>query len=561
MAEPSTFDVERLYGRRNDERWNRVAVGDILERLTWSEPDKVAILAAPDAVADPRYATVTYRRADELANRLANFLLGHGLERGDRVAMLCENSVEACLTKFAVAKAGLVAVPVNPMMADDMTDHVLRLTGARVAVVDADLWGTRGPVLAAAGVRPLATVRGDRPGPEGVPEFHHAVTAADAAEPEVRIHGDDIWEVLPTSGTTSMPKAVMISHSYSYHAAAGHALSYTRGLPRESDLRMCAFLPMIYHIGDHVFMLSTFLAGGSMVLGRRPQSAAVAAAITRERATALWAGAPQFLSDLVREVEAHPDRYDLGSVEVITFGWAAIDPALADRLTALCGGRLELVGIFGQTEAIACHRFWPGRWPELHRRTAPQTNYVGIPAPLLGSTVADELGEPLWDRPGALGEAVYRSPAMFSGYYRDEAATREALRDGWFHSGDMCAYGEDGLRVMVDRYKDVVKSGGENVSSIRVESVLYQHPSVGRAAVVGVPDEKWGEAVTAVVVPADGQMVDEDALIAFCRGRLAGYETPKRVVVTDELPATVGGKVLKYKLRRQLSASGTTTPG
>ena len=263
----------------------------------------------------------------------------------------------------------------------------------------------------------------------------------------------------------------------------------------------------------------------------------------------------------MREVEAHPDRYDLGSVEVITFGWAAIDPALADRLTELCGGRLELVGIFGQTEAIACHRFWPNRWPELHRRTAPQTNYVGIPAPLLGSTVVDELGEPLRDRPGALGEAVYRSPAMFSGYYRDEAATREALRDGWFRSGDMCAYGEDGLRVMVDRYKDVVKSGGENVSSIRVESVLCQHPSVGRAAVVGVPDEKWGEAVTAVVVPADGQIVDEDDLIAFCRGRLAGYETPKRVVVTDELPATVGGKVLKYKLRRQLSASGTTTPG
>jgi acyl-CoA synthetase (AMP-forming)/AMP-acid ligase II len=141
---------------------------------------------------------------------------------------------------------------------------------------------------------------------------------------------------------------------------------------------------------------------------------------------------------------------------------------------------------------------------------------------------------------------------MTAGYYRDEPATRAAFRDGWFHSGDMCTYGEGGLRVMVDRYKDVVKSGGENVSSIRVESVLVQHPSVLRAAVVGIPDERWGEAVTAVVVPADGQQVDEQVLVAFCRERLAGYETPKRVVVLDELPTTVGGKVLKYRLRERL---------
>jgi acyl-coenzyme A synthetase/AMP-(fatty) acid ligase len=253
-----SFDVETLYGRRADERWNRMAVGDILERMTWSDPDKVAIIAAPDAVADPRYARISYRQANQTANQLANALLSWGLDRGDRVAMLCENSGEAYLTKIAIAKAGLVAVPVNTMMADDMVADVLDRVGARTAVVDADLWPAREPIFAAAGIRPMAVIRGREPGPAGVPEFGDVVAASPAGEPDVRIHGDDIWEILLTSGTTSMPKAVMISHTYSYTAAMSHALSYSRSLPVESDLRICSFLPVIYHIGDRAYVLSAF---------------------------------------------------------------------------------------------------------------------------------------------------------------------------------------------------------------------------------------------------------------------------------------------------------------
>ncbi|GAA3239884.1 long-chain fatty acid--CoA ligase [Pseudonocardia petroleophila] len=547
------IDVENLVGRRNDNRWDRTAVGDILERLAWSLPDEDAIVATPDAVADPRYARVTYRQADRIANRVANALLARGLARGDRVAMLCENSVEAYLTKIGIAKAGLVAVPINTMMADDMVEHMLRHVEARVAVVDADRWVDRGAPFVAAGVEPAAAVRGTVAPPEGAVDFHDWISGVADTEPDVRIHGDDIWEILPTSGTTSLPKAVMISHSYSYAAASSHALSYSRGLDVESDLRLCTYLPVVFHIGDHAFVLSVFLSGGTVLLGRRPSGAAVAATVTQERATCLWGGSPQFLGDVARAATADPDGVDLSSLAVVVYGWAAMDPALSTSLTELCGGTLHFVAIFGQTEAIACHRWWPTRRPELHARTAPATNYVGVPTPLLGSTVVDAEGRSLHDRPGEAGEAVYRSPAMTSGYYRDETATRDAFRDGWFHSGDMCTYGEDGLRIMVDRYKDVVKSGGENVSSIRVESVLVQHPAVGRAAVVGVPDERWGEAVVGVVVPTGS--LDEQEVIAFCRERLAGYETPKRIVVVDDLPATVGGKVLKYRLRAELAGS------
>ena len=138
---------------------------------------------------------------------------------------------------------------------------------------------------------------------------------------------------------------------------------------------------------------------------------------------------------------------------------------------------------------------------------------------------------------------------MMSGYYRDEAATRQAFRYGWFHSGDSCAYDDDGLRVMLDRYKDIIKTGGENVSSLRVEAVLAQHPDIGKAVVIGLPHDHWGEAVTAVVVPLPGTSPEPAEIIAFSRKTLAGYEAPKDVIFVDDLPETVGGKVLKYKLR------------
>ncbi|MDN5939081.1 MAG: AMP-binding protein [Salinisphaera sp.] len=550
----SQMDVETLLGRRNTDRWNRVAVGDMLERCAGSEPHKIALVATPEAVADGRYARVTYAQANDIATRVANGLLAQGLARGDRVAMLVENSVEAYLAKMGIAKAGLVAAPINTMLAPDVVRYALEHVGARVAIVDSGLWDSGGEGFRAAGVTPLVAIGGREEAlPDGAAGFADFIAAQDTAEPEVQIHGDDIWQILMTSGTTSMPKAVMISHTYSYFAAYGFAVSASRGVAVESDLCMFSFLPVVYHIGDHAYLLSTFLVGGTIVLGRGFDARAAGETVTREKVTTLWAGSPQFLTAIAAAAEASGGAVDLSSLEVIIYGWAALSPALVAQVRQLCGGRVEFVGIFGQTEAIACHRFWPNRWPELHGRTAPGTNYVGTPAPNLATILLDESGALIPpENTGADGEAVYRSPAMMSGYYRDADATRAAFEHGWFHSGDLCRYGEGGLRIMVDRYKDVVKSGGENVSSIRVESVLHEHPAVARAAVVGVPDERWGEAVTAVVIPAAEKTPEEAELIAFCRERLAGYETPKKIVFVDELPTTVGSKILKYRLREQL---------
>jgi acyl-CoA synthetase (AMP-forming)/AMP-acid ligase II len=546
------IDVTSLYNRRADNRWDRVCVGDILERLTWSRPDQIALTGWPGAFGEPRFERLTYREANDVVNQFANGLLASGLTRGDRVLLICENSVEAYLAKLGCAKAGLVAVPVNPSLAGDVLAHIIRLTEPRFTIVDAELWPRVEDAVTAAGLRPDVTVviGGGVAGCSAA--FGEFTAAQTAGEPDVTVHGDDIWEILFTSGTTALPKGVMLSHTYAHMGAYAFALSLTRGLRVEADLRLASFLPVIYHVADQALSLPAFLAGGSMLIGRKPAAEAMARAIDRERITALWGGSPQLVKALAGALSASPSL-DASCLHVLVYGWGAVEPEVLASLRERCASDFLLVGIFGQTEAISCHRFWPDVWQETYQATAPQVNYVGIPNPLLASTVVDTEGNHLLDRPGEPGEAVYRSPAVASGYYRDEAATREAFRGGWFHSGDSCVVDGSGLRIMVDRYKDIIKSGGENVSSLRVEAVLHTHPAVAKAAVVGLPHDRWGEAVTAVVVRQPHSGVGEEELISYCRERLAGFEAPKAIIFASELPETVGGKVLKYRLRRELA--------
>jgi acyl-CoA synthetase (AMP-forming)/AMP-acid ligase II len=553
-GEPAVpIDVTSLYDRRADNRWDRVCVGDILERVTWSRPDQVAIVGWPGAFADPECERLTYRQANDIINRFANGLLARGLHRGDRVLLVCENSVEAYLTKLATAKAGLVAVPVNPSLAPDVLGHLVALAEPSLVVVDAELWPRVSGALTAAGLRPDVSIPIGAGVIEGGVSFGQFISEQPETEPDTVVHGDDIWEILFTSGTTALPKGVMLSHSYAHMGAYSFALSLTRGLRVEADLRLCSFLPVIYHVADQVLSLPAFLAGGSLVIGRKPVPREMAAAVAREKVTALWGGSPQLVKGFAAALAADPGL-DASSLGVLVYGWGAVEPPVLDALKQRCAGQFLLVGIFGQTEAISCHRFWPDVWQDKYLATAPAVNYVGIPNPLLASTVMDAEGRDLLDQPGVPGEAVYRSPAVAAGYYQDQAATEEAFRHGWFHSGDSCVVDEDGLRIMVDRYKDIIKSGGENVSSLRVEAVLHQHPDVAKAAVIGLPHDRWGEAVTAIVVPEAGHDPGEADLIAFCRQRLAGFESPKAILFADALPETVGGKVLKYKLRHQLAA-------
>lgn len=558
----STDDVETLHGRRATDRVNRLVVGDMLERLRWSFPDKTALLGWAGAYGSPRFSRMTYREADNAANQVAHALLAAGLERSDRVALLCDNSVEAVITMFGIAKAGLVCVPLNPLFHHSVTEGLLRHVGASYAIVDAELWPSAAHAFAAANLEPAVSipVGGHTESSEpaiGAVDFATWIASQPETEPEVAtpLHSDDIWMMLFTSGTTSAPKVVMYSHTYSYMASLGFRGSVTRGIRYEENLRLCTFLPVTYHCGHNASIFPAFLTGGTCVLGRRFDPRTVAEAITTEKATALWAGSPRFL-ETVAEVAEQDATLDLTSLTIALFAWSAMGPDLAQRLTQLAGPDLLLVEAFGQTEALSCYRFWLNQFPEKVKSSQGAVNHVGVPNPLLAASIQDADGQIVSDSDVA-GEACYRSPAVMSGYYRDPEATAGAFRGDWFHSGDSCAYEPDGSQVMVDRYKDIIKSGGENVASIRVEAVAAAHPDILRAAAIGLADQRWGERVTVVATKTEGSTLTGEDLIAYCRARLAGFESPKEVHFVDALPETVGGKVLKYKLRQQLSVDTT----
>lgn len=545
--------MERLYDRRADQRWDRMVLGDVFERVTWSHPDREAIVGRPGAFGDPRFERLTYRQSDELANQVAHGLLAQGLARGARVLLYCENSVEAVITMIGIAKAGLVCVPLNPLLAPDVVTYAIEHVSAEFAVVDAELWPRAEQAFAEAGLAPGVTIPIGGDEVPGSVLFADFVTGQPTSEPDLRLHGDDVWSLMFTSGTTAMPKAAMITHTYGYLAAHTYALSTTRGLKFEDELRLATFLPIIYHVGHYAVLFPAWFSAGTAVIGRRPNPSELSRAIAAERVTGVWGGSPAFLQAMVDAQELQGD--DLSSLTVTFFSWGAMRPDLIERLKTASGNPdLCALEVFGQTESLSCYRFYPGQHPEKHRKSIEGVNYVGVPNPMLAAKVVNEAGEWLRDQPGVPGEAVYRSPAITAGYFRNEEATRESFAGGWFHSGDSCAYDEDGLQIMVDRFKDIVKSGGESVSSIRVESIVAQHPAVARVAVVGLPSERWGEEVTAVVIARPETALDPADVLAFARERLAGYESPKRIVVVDELPETVGGKVLKYRLRQQLAA-------
>src|SRR5690606_35947277 len=270
------FDVTTVRGRRAVHRWERTSVGDVFERLTWSYPDETAIAGMPGAHGEPQFARVTNRQADAVCNQLAHALAARGLEPGDRVLLFCENSVEAFLAKIGIAKAGMVAVPLNPALAPDVVTHLIELTEPKLAIVDVELWPRAEQTFTAAGLEVAAFVQ---VGGALTPTFGELLAGQPETEPDVEIHGDDVWELLFTSGTTSMPKGAMVTHSSTYLAALNFALSLSRGVRHECDLKVATFLPMIYHVGDQIFTFSAFLSGGSIVLGRRPVPDAVAEAI------------------------------------------------------------------------------------------------------------------------------------------------------------------------------------------------------------------------------------------------------------------------------------------
>lgn len=519
-------------------RARRNSLGELLRRTAARHPDRLG-------VADGA-RRLTFAEFDRAVNRCANALAARGLGKGDRLALLSHNCAQYGVLAFATARLGVVLVPVNFMLGAEEIAYVLEHSGARGMVAEDALAPTSERALSAAGVP--GGVRGwiglSGASPEGGWEDVDAwLDTGDDTPPDVPVDDDDPLRLMYTSGTESRPKGALLT---SRSLIAQYTSCAVDGEMSADDVEVHA-LPM-YHCAqlDCFFSVDVQLGATSVILPG-PDPAALLAAVERERATKLFCPPTVWIS-LLR----HPDfdRHDLSSLRK---GYYGASPMPVEVLREL-RERLPQVrfwNFYGQTEMAPLATILR---PD---EQLPRAGSAGRAALHVETRVVDERDEPL--PAGQLGEIVHRSPHAALGYYRDDAKTAEAFRGGWFHTGDLGVLDEQGYLTVVDRKKDMIKTGGENVASLEVEEALHRLDGVAEVAVFGIPHPRWIEAVTAVVVPKDGTGLTAEQVHAHAREVLAGYKRPKYVVLADGLPKNPSGKILKKDLRRthaDLAASG-----
>ncbi len=506
----------------------RVAIGDIARRAARRHGDRTALVEG-----DRR---VSFAALDADINRFAHFLLGSGLAKGDRVATLCNNSYAFVVVMFGIHKAGLVWVPINTGLAADDVRYILEHSEARLAVVDDTLYANpalREPVDALVGKGVLLPASGQA-GAGAMIAFAGAMAEQPTDEPEVPIEDRDVAQIMYTSGTTGRPKGVMQTHLAVYIASLGNVVEMEA---RREDVTI-ALMPL-FHCAQHTFLCTFLQAGGTTVIMQGFDATKVISTIARERGTFIF-----MLPLMYAAVLDHPSRaaHDLSSLRLCLYAMAPMAEPLLRRLIGELCPNFMLAS--GQTEMYPATVFF--RPEEQLRRFG---SYWGESSLINDTAIMDDEGR-LLPR-GEIGEIVHRGPNVMAGYYKNPEATAEARKFGWHHTGDLGMFDADGQLLFTDRKKDMIKTGGENVPSIKVEAVLLRHPAVANAVVIGLPHPRWMEAVTAVVVLKPAVEVSEEDIIRHCKSHLGGFEVPKAVRFVESLPMTSTGKIQKQPLRQQ----------
>ncbi|MEN3271101.1 AMP-binding protein [Pseudonocardia sp.] len=509
----------------------RVNVGDSLTRTAAARPMQIAVVEG-----DRRW---TYAEFDRWVNRLAHGLAGRGYGRRDVLGLASANSAEFLAVYYACAKLGVVCVPINLGWRPDEMAYVLGHSQARGIVVESQLVAALGEAITKASeVADVIVAPGTGVGYEEQPADRRwwtveGLLADDASEPECLVEDRDPLSYLYTSGTTSFPKGVVGTHLAIYLGSTSGALDSGW---KDTD-RFLAMMPMFHTAQLNAFCTPAVLVGATIHVHRGFEPAAFLETIERERITQVF-GLPM----MYRGALDHPSfsSRDLSSLRRAVYAMAPMPDALIRA--CLEGFGCDFALLFGQTEMSPVTTLF---------RPEHQLTHIGaVGTPITGVQVGIMAPDGTLLPQGEQGEIVYRGPATMQGYLRNADATEAAFAHGWFHSGDVGRFDADGVLWFADRYKDVIKTGGENVASIEVEKAVYASDDrIAEAVVVGLPHERWSEAVTAVVVPKPGESVDPDELIAALKARLDGFKVPKSVIVTDELPKTSTGKIQKNLVR------------
>ncbi|MBY4569051.1 acyl-CoA synthetase [Gordonia sihwensis] len=502
-------------------------IGGLLRRTALRSPDKTAVVNGD--------TTLTFAEFDDAVNRCANALTARGLGKGDRLALVSHNCWQFAVLNFAVARLGAILVPINFGLGVDEIAFILSHSGSRIVVSEDALTETVGAAVDASSggdaVRGVINLAGGTTA--GWEDVASWIAHDDASVPDVLVEDDDPVRMMFTSGTESRPKGVLLS---SKSLVSQYVSCIIDGGMSADDIEVHS-LPL-YHCAqlDCFLSVDVYLGATSIILPS-PEPAALLAAIETHRATKLFCPPTVWIS-LLR----HPD-FDTRDLSSLKKGYYGASPMPVEVLREM-SRRLpdvRLWNFYGQTEMSPLATIL-----QPHEQIE-RAGSAGRASLNVETRVVDDEDNPV--PTGEVGEIVHRSPHACLGYFNDEEKTAAAFRNGWFHSGDLGIIDADGYLSVVDRKKDMIKTGGENVASREVEEAIYLLDGVAEVAVFGVPHPKWIEAVTAVIVSKDGVELTEDDVNAHLEGVLAGYKRPKYVIFADALPKNPSGKILKKDLR------------
>jgi fatty-acyl-CoA synthase len=505
----------------------RQTLADLLHRTAARFPNKPAILCG-----DTQW---TWAQFDALVSRLAAGLHGQGVNSGDKVAVLARNSHGFAALRFALARLGAVMVPVNFMLNADEAAYILRHAGARLLAVDAGLAALgRDAASRDTQVARLLWLPSEEPAtcPDDCLSFEVLAACTDAA-PEPGFNSHHLLQIVYTSGTESLPKGAMLTHG----AVIDQYVScIVEGEMTSSDVVLHS-LPLYHCAQLDVFLGPCVYLGSTNIITAKPTPDNLLALISKHRINSFFAPPTVWIS-LLRS-----PLFETSDVSTLRKGYygASIMPVAVMRELIERLPNIRLWNFYGQTE-IAPLATVLGPDDQLRKPGS-----AGRPAINVETRVVDDLMNDVGV--GEIGEIVHRSPQLLLGYYNDPERTAAAFEGGWFHSGDLGTIDAEGYISVVDRKKDMIKTGGENVASREVEEALYRLAGISEVAVIGLPHPRWIEAVTAVVVAKPGAGLDEATVLAHCATQLAHFKAPKGVVFVDALPKNPSGKLLKRDLR------------
>jgi len=500
-----------------------LTIGDFLQRAALVHPDRIGVVDEPGVAGS--LGRISYGEMHRRAQGMAKALDDMGVAQGERVAVVSPNSARFLIAFFGVSGFGRVLVPINFRLNSEEVAYIVEHSGASVLLVDPEL------DEALAGVAAKERILLD-----GVSDSELFAPLPDGADPPARWDGDEeqTCSINYTSGTTARPKGVQLTHRNCWLNAS--LFGWHMGV-NESDVLLHT-LPMFHCNGWGIPYAVTGMAGRHVVL-RKIDGEEILRRVETEGVT-LACGAPAVVSSVLdaasertRSGEPVPGR---GQLRIVVAG-APPPSKVIERVEAELGWQFNQIYGLTETSPLLTVNRAPGEWDDLEPgERAAKLSRAGAPA--IGVQI----------RTDEDGEVLARSNVVFAGYWQQPEESGKAIRDGWFHTGDG-GWLDGPYLVIADRKKDVIISGGENVSSIEVEDCIYQHPAVAEVAVIGVPDEKWGETVKALVVVREGASLDEAGVIELCRERLAHFKCPTSVEFMEFLPRTSTGKLQKFKLR------------